>query len=177
MAHIDQRKFVEKIKNIYPKYFNNIRVIDCGSYDVNGNIKDVFINCEYIGVDNHNGPNVDWVIPLHHIDTPGSVVDKYDTVISCEMLEHDYYWERSLKKMYNILKPNGLLVITCAGYNRREHGVEEFASDPKQSHYENLTISHLVKALDLEFLFSDFGVEYNGSGGEMGDLYFWGIKR
>jgi hypothetical protein len=39
MAHIDQRKFVEKIKNELPQYFNNIKVIDCGSYDVNGNIK------------------------------------------------------------------------------------------------------------------------------------------
>jgi SAM-dependent methyltransferase len=177
MAHIDQRKFVEKIKNELPQYFNNIKVIDCGSYDVNGNIKDVFTNCNYIGIDNHAGPNVDWVVPLHHIDTPGMQVSKYDTVISCEMLEHDYYWERSLKKMYNILKSNGLLLITCAGYNRRKHGVEEFASDLKQCHYENITVSHLLKAFDLEFLFSDFEIKYNGSGGEMGDFYFWGIKR
>jgi SAM-dependent methyltransferase len=177
MAHVDQRKFVEKIKNELPQYFDNIRVIDCGSYDVNGNIRDVFTNCEYVGVDNHPGPNVDWAIPLHHIDTPTVRVNKYDTVVSCEMLEHDYYWERSLKKMYSILKPNGLLLITCAGYNRREHGVEEFASDPTRAHYENITVAHLLRALDLEFLFSDFGIEYNGSGGEMGDFYFWGIKR
>jgi len=177
MAHTDQRKFVEKVKSQYPQYFHGVRVIDCGSYDVNGNIKDLFDDSDYIGVDNHAGPNVDWAIPLHHIDTAGITVQKYDTVISCEMLEHDYYWERSLKKMYNILKPNGMLLFTCAGYNRREHGVEEFASDKKQSHYENLTVAHVVRAFDLEFLFTDFVIEYNGSGGELGDLYFWGIKR
>jgi len=177
MAHKDQRLFVERVKAKFPKYFNQVRVLDCGSYDLNGNIKDLFTNSDYLGIDNHEGPNVNWVIPLHHLDTPGKEVDSFDTVISCEMLEHDYYWERSLKKMYNLTKPKGLMLFTCAGYNRREHGVEEFASDPKMSHYENLTVSHLVKALDLEFLFLDFSIEYKGSGGEMGDLYFWGIKR
>ena len=177
MAHLDQRNFILKTKNQFPQYFKNIRVIDCGSYDLNGNIKDVFENCEYLGIDNHPGPNVDWAIPLHFLDTPGYTVEKFDTIVSCEMLEHDYYWERSLKKMYSILKPQGLMIFTCAGYNRKEHGVEEFASDPKQSHYENITVSHLVKSLDLEFLFSDFQIEYNGSGDEMGDLYFWGLKR
>ena len=191
MAHKDQRLFVEKVKSKFPKYFNQVRVLDCGSLDINGNIKDLFTNSEYCGIDNHKGPNVLWNIPLHHIrervlsrdplfkflDTPGDEINTFDTVISCEMLEHDYYWERSLKKMYTLTKPQGLFLFTCAGYNRREHGVEEFASDPKMSHYENITVSHLVKALDLEFLFLDFNVEYKSSGEEMGDLYFWGIKR
>lgn len=177
MAHVDQKEFVKKVKSIYPQYFANIRVIDCGSYDVNGNVRDLFINCDYLGVDNHAGPNVNWVLPLHHIDTPNFSVQKFDTVISCEMLEHDFYWQRSLKKMYNILKPNGILIFTCAGYNRREHGVREFSSDKAKSYYENLTAKHLTDTFDLEFLFSNFSIEYNGSGGEMGDLYFWGIKR
>ena len=178
MAHEDQRLFVEKTKAKFPKYFNQVKVLDVGSMDFNGGVKDLFTDSDYLGIDNHEGPNVDWVIPLHHLDTVASgKVNTFDTVISCEMLEHDYYWERSLKKMYNLTKPQGLFLFTCAGYNRLEHGVEAFASDPKMSHYENITVSHLVKALDLEFLFLDFNVEYKGSGGEMGDLYFWGIKR
>ena len=102
MAHKDQRLFVEKVKSKFPKYFNQVRVLDCGSLDVNGNIKDLFTNSEYCGIDNHKGPNVLWNIPLHHIrervlsrdplfkflDTPGDEINTFDTVISCEMLEH-----------------------------------------------------------------------------------------
>lgn len=177
MAHIDQTQFVENQKKLYPQFFKNKRVLDCGSMDINGSVKHLFEECEYLGIDNHPGKNVDWVIPVHHLNTPGYNIGVFDTVISCEMLEHDYYWKRSLKKMYTLLKSEGLLIFTCAGYNRREHGVEEFASDNKKSYYENLTISDITQVFDLELLFSDVTIEYKGSGGELGDLYFSGLKR
>lgn len=179
MAHFQQELFMRETKLSFPDYFNNVKVLECGSMDVNGSVRSLFTNCSYLGIDCHSGSGVDMVINLHEINSANSkeILYNFDTVVSCEMLEHDFYWERSFKKMYSVLKPNGLLVITCGGYNRIEHGVGHFGSDPKKNHYENITVSHLAKAFDLEFLFKDFRIHYNGGGDLKGDLYFWGIKR
>lgn len=182
MAHAQQMQFVSETKNKFPHYFNKAKVLECGSLNINGSVRPLFTECSYIGIDNHPGPDVDLVLPLHSINDGSCQFGKelmynFDTVISCEMLEHDFYWDMSVKKMYSVLKPNGLLIITCAGYNRKIHGVEQFASDPKASHYKNITVNDFSKVFDLEFLFQDFAIHYNGGGDEKGDLYFWGIKR
>lgn len=39
------------------------RVIDVGSFDVNGTLRDLFDNGDYVGVDRVAGPNVDFVMP------------------------------------------------------------------------------------------------------------------
>lgn len=179
MAHFQQQLFVQQTKQLFPQNFNNAKVLECGSLDVNGSIRCLFSNCSYLGIDNHSGPGVDLVMPLHNINNCDSkeLLYNFDTVISCEMLEHDFYWDFSVKKMYSLLKPDGLLIITCGGYNRKIHGVQEFASDPKASHYKNITVSDFSKAFDLEFLFKDFTIHYNGGGDLKGDFYFWGVKR
>lgn len=179
MAHFQQELFIKNLKDKFPEYFNKAKVLECGSLNVNGSIRSLFTECSYLGVDCHPGPGVDMVTNLHEINSALSkeIIYNFDTVISCEMLEHDFYWDRSIKKMYSLLKPNGLLMITCGGYNRPEHGIGSFGSDPKKNHYENITVGHLTKAFDLEFLFKDFCIHYNGGGDLKGDLYFWGIKR
>ncbi len=47
----------------------------------------------------------------------------------------------------------------------------------KKNYCENITTHQFTKMFDLELLFCDFSIEYNGSGTTGGDLYFWGIKR
>ena len=179
MAHFQQQLFIQETKQLFPRYFNNVKVLECGSMNINGSVRSFFSNCSYLGIDNHPGPDVDLVIPLHDINNCDSkeLMYNFDTVISCEMLEHDFYWDLSFKKMYSILKPNGLLIITCGGYNRKIHGVGDYGSDPLKNHYKNITASDLTKTFDLEFLFQDFRIHYNGGGDLKGDLYFWGIKR
>ena len=39
MAHKEQRDFCFRVKNIYPDFFKNKKVLDIGSLDVNGNSK------------------------------------------------------------------------------------------------------------------------------------------
>ena len=42
MAHEQQKNFFKRVKEKYPKYFTDVKVLDIGSLDINGSIKDVF---------------------------------------------------------------------------------------------------------------------------------------
>jgi 2-polyprenyl-3-methyl-5-hydroxy-6-metoxy-1,4-benzoquinol methylase len=38
---------------------------------------------------------------------------QFDVVISADALEHDRLWKQSILKMYELVKPNGLLICTA----------------------------------------------------------------
>jgi 2-polyprenyl-3-methyl-5-hydroxy-6-metoxy-1,4-benzoquinol methylase len=46
----------------------------------------------------------------------------FDVVISCEVMEHNPFWVATLTNMIRLLKPGGLLVMSCATIGRKEHG-------------------------------------------------------
>lgn len=170
MAHTAQRIFFDEVRQQMPKYFTKVKVIDFGSKDYNGSLKEFFTDSDYIGVDISEGKNVDYVSKCHEFTTN----EKFDVVVSGEMLEHDEYWRLSLKKMYDLLLPNGLLVISCAGKDRPEHGTRRTDGHlygTTQDYYMNLEPEHFREVLK-EDMFEDsncFG--YNQ------DTYFYGIKK
>lgn len=149
MAQESQHNFVDNLKNEekFKKYFNDSIVLDVGSLDVNGNNRGYFTNCDYVGLDVGEGPNVDVVhfahefIPslhLHYNDfqhhskliehfARGKEVKPidqiFDTIISTEAFEHDPYLKQTLNHIINdLLKPGGLFVFTCASGDQPEHG-------------------------------------------------------
>lgn len=169
MAHDAQRMFFESVKDSLPAYFNKVSVVDFGSKDYNGSLKEFFIDSNYIGVDISEGNNVDYVSKCHEFVTN----ERFDTVVSGEMLEHDEYWKQSLKNMYTLLKPQGLLVISCAGKGRPEHGTRRTDGHlygTTQDYYMNLEPKHFREILK-EIMFEDSECfDYNQ------DTYFYGIK-
>jgi len=82
MSHFEQQKFVEicfkHLKN--NDNFKKLNVIDVGSYDMNGSIKKIMPENNYIGVDIMKGPNVDLVMNGQDIEKIGK---KFDISISC----------------------------------------------------------------------------------------------
>lgn len=89
-------------------------VLDVGSYDVNGNVRGFFKGARYIGIDMRPGPNVDRVLDAHDIvDAFGP--ESFDTVVCCEMLEHDPAFWVSMARMGAVLKPGGRLLLTTRG--------------------------------------------------------------
>ncbi len=110
--------FWKSCKDGYPKYFTNTRVIEFGSYNVNGSVKDFFDEpLEYVGVDWREGPCVDLVKFAHEV-----VYDhKFDVVISASMLEHDPHWEKSLLNMLEGLSDDGILLLSWGAARNREH--------------------------------------------------------
>lgn len=171
MAHKEQRNFFETVKSKYPDFFNKSNVIDFGSLDVNGSLKDLFVDSYYTGVDIVPGNNVDVVLKAHEYKSDML----HDVVISGEMLEHDEYWELSLKNMYDICRQEGLIAISCAGKDRPEHGTRR--SDGNEwgtgDYYKNLEPKDISTVYTQE-MFTDY---YFGTNEESKDTYFFGIKK
>lgn len=104
-----------------------VRVLEVGSYNVNGSARPLFDRTEYLGVDIRPGPGVDHVVmsgerywgpPFLHLDPPRDVID---LVLCLEMLEHDERPWRSIENMAEVLRPLGELVVTARGFRYGQH--------------------------------------------------------
>lgn len=191
MAHKEQKEFCIKVKNQYPSHFKNIKVLDVGSFDCNGNDKELFENCDYIGIDLCEGDNVDLVVAGQEYDAPDNT---FDTIISCECFEHNPFWKETIENIIRMLKPGGLFLFTCATTGRKVHGVasENLIMknvDPNwktlpnvlmqnenwdNEYYKNLTERDIRTFFDVDSIFLQYEFEVNV---DHYDLYFYGIKK
>lgn len=95
------------------------RVLDVGSFDVNGALRSVLPVT--IGVDMREGPGVDQVCDVTQlIETFGA--EAFDAVCSADALEHMEHWDASLVNMWGLLKPGGAFLITMANPKKGVHG-------------------------------------------------------
>lgn len=181
MAHREQAEFCTKIQQTYPELFINKKVIDFGSFDVNGNNRYLFTGGSYLGLDAGPGKNVDIVCLAHKYDAADA---SFDVVVSTEMLEHDPWWRLSLRNMYRVLKSGGVLLITCAAPGREEHGTVRqvghwhpaFAYDEAKTYYGNLDENNFREVFDCENEFTDYGFAASDNLSHP-DTYFYGIKK
>ena len=169
MAHTDQKDFCVRMKQRYPQLFANRQVLDVGSRDINGNNRFLFDTGSYIGLDVNPGANVDLVGKIHTLDQPDG---SYDFIVSTEMLEHDFYWEQSIKAMVRLLRKNGALLMTCGGENRGVHGLNNFTCPEAPNHYRNIGMTEFLLATEEKM--KHLVVEYNPY---KCDLYYFGIRR
>lgn len=175
MSHYEQKKFVE-ICFKYLKEENNFEkfhVIDVGSYDLNGSIKELLLNNKYTGVDVIKGPNVDYVLNGEDLHKIGK---KFDVAISCECFEHAANWKKIFRSMYDALNNDGIFIFTCASRGRIEHGTTR--SNPENplmdNYYKNLNESDFKKNFNLKEMFTKYFFFYNIYSF---DLYFIGGKN
>lgn len=157
-------------------YFRNKKVLEVGSKNINGSPRKYFWFCDYTGVDLSKGKGVDKVGAVNDFETFIGLDWQYEVVISTEMLEHDKEWVSSLKTMYELLKPNGLLLITCAAPDRQEHGTKRTSpqdSPDTTDYYRNISAEDFRSVLPPS-LFTHYTLMY---GRGQNDLYFWGIKK
>jgi SAM-dependent methyltransferase len=179
--HEQARKFTIYVKNILPDFFRNKVVLDVGSGDINGNNKFLFENCEYVGNDVYDGPNVTIVSKTTALQFQDGI---FDTIISTECFEHDPEYQDSFRKIVKMLKPDGLFLFTCASTGRPEHGTrrtspgESYGTigniDGWTDYYKNLTFEDLDLSINVKETFSTYITFYNS---ESHDLYFAGIKK
>jgi SAM-dependent methyltransferase len=119
MAHGAQRVFFEKVREQYPEFFSNQRVLEIGSLDINGTVRDFFDNCAYTGVDVADGPAVDIVAQGQDLTFPDG---SFDVTVSAECFEHNPYWRETFLNMVRMTRTGGLVAFTCAAEGRPEHG-------------------------------------------------------
>ena len=51
MAHPQQAEYFTSVREHYLAHFERARVLEVGSLDINGSVRDLFSACEYTGVD------------------------------------------------------------------------------------------------------------------------------
>lgn len=172
--HREPEQFVAAVKRQVPDYFSGKKVLEVGSLDINGSVRGFFTDCQYTGIDLGEGKGVDVVAHVtdyHRLDD-----GEFDAIVSTETLEHDHAWAKSLTAMYRLLKPNGLLLVTCAAPNRPEHGTMRTgsadASPFTADYYRNISVEDFAAVLPANL----FSKSYLGYRGDKDDLYFAGVK-
>lgn len=178
MAHGDQFEFVAIISRGLRGFFTRCKVLEVGSLNVNGTIRPLFEDCDYLGLDVGPGGCVDLVCQgQDYRGADGS----FDTVVSCEAMEHNPYWKETLANMTRLCRPGGLVLVTCATIGRREHGTDRTMPDASPhtvgagwSYYRNLREVDFRRELDLDGAFERFRFWRNWT---TFDLYFLGSRR
>lgn len=178
MAHYQQLRFINELNIGLPDYFSGKKVLEVGSWDVNGSVRSLFKECEYLGVDVAEGPGVDLVCKGESIQLPDCT---FDVVISCECFEHNQAWEETFRNMIRMLRPGGLCVVTCASLARLEHGTKRTTKNDSltslnnfPNYYRNLKKSDFKRSFDLSNIFDEHYFYLNPYAR---DLYFVGIKK
>ena len=178
MAHLQQLQFVKSISRGLIDDYNNIKVIEIGSYEVNDGVRYFFTNSSYVGVDLINGPGVDLVCEGDKVNHPD---ETYDISLSCECFEHNPNWIKTFENMWRMTKKGGIVIATCATSGRLEHGTSRTSSNQSPGsqmvgwdYYKNLSPADFEKKLPLSDMFSDYFFQINT---HSSDLYFFGIRK
>jgi len=105
------KKFVAL--NLRKKEIKNKRVLEVGSYNVNGSCKESVMKLEpseYIGVDIRMGPNVDVLCDIANLVRKFGE-NSFDVVICTEVLEHVYNWKGAINQLKMVCK-NVIFITT-----------------------------------------------------------------
>lgn len=174
----DVKGWLQKIKIKYPKHFTGTHVLEIGAADINGTTRDMFDKCEYIGIDVKPFKGVDVVSVAHEYPAEKG---SFDVVYCMDELEHDKYWELTLKRMVELVRPGGLMIFMCAG-RWATHGTTKLQStlslttqmdEEWANYYRNLNEKDICNTIDINGTFREW---------EMGMYFdallgFWGVKK
>ena len=178
MAHLEQFQFIATLKAAFPGFFSAARTLEIGSLDINGSVRRLFDGGTYIGLDVAPGRGVDIACAGQDFNAPDN---SFDTVISCEAMEHNPAWQPTMVNMMRLCRPGGLVVMTCATTGRKEHGTRR--TSPADSpltiglgweYYRNLTEHDFRTALALEQHLEPVAFFANWTSR---DIYMVGFKR
>lgn len=148
--HTQVKNYIARMKQLFPEAFAAKKIVEAGSLDMNGNPRIYFDATEYVGVDWREGPGVEEVALFQN--WKGRPDGHFDMAISTEMMEHNPMWRASIRRMVELVRPGGYVLITCAGVNRPIH--EQHTSPgvavpglTSGVYYENRTVAELVAAV------------------------------
>lgn len=120
-----------KMKNLLTKFvfddgIDSGKVLDFGSYDINGTYKDFFEPkaWQYVGLDMNSGQNVD-IVPKNSYEWNEIPDEQFDLVISGQALEHCEFFWLIFKEIERVLKPGGkCIAIAPSGGHEHQFPVD-----------------------------------------------------
>ena len=139
-------------------------VLEVGSLDLNGNVRELWQAASYVGIDVVPGPGVDVVADGATYAPPVQV----DVALCCEVLEHTPAAAAIVANLAKALTLGGWLVITAAGPDRAPHSAVDGAGLRPGEWYRNLTTFDLRQWLEAAGLvvrdLSDVGADVRAVG-------------
>ena len=93
------------------------KVLDVGSYDVNGTLRPIFKNFNYCGTDIVKGPGVDVVSKNGNLCFADN---SFDLAVSSSCMEHDAVFWVTFLEMVRVVLPGGLIYL-CVPSSGPEH--------------------------------------------------------
>jgi SAM-dependent methyltransferase len=121
------------------------KVLDVGSYDVNGSLRDVVgaAGAEYRGLDARpcaharcaatGVPCVDIVADATSATALSSLFEQWDCVTCCGTIEHIQCWQDVTDNLRRMAKPGGLILVTAPGpgfpFHAHPHDYWRFTPD------------------------------------------------
>jgi len=174
--HAEIRHCLATVHDAFPEFFSGVSVLEIGSADINGSVRNYFQSNRYVGVDLIPGPGVDLVAQGEDL----RLNREFDVAISTECFEHNPKFYETFENMVRHTRPGGLVMFTCATTGRPEHGTER--ADPGDSpgtvakgwnYYKNVDSSDFA-AFPFADVFQDHRFLVNRISC---DLYFIGVKK
>lgn len=109
------------VKNFVKKHADKLvgRVIDVGSRNENGSLRDI-IKID-TGIDMREGEGVDKVCTIDGMREMFAD-GEFDALVSTETLEHCNDWQAFVRQTWRVVKEGGYLVITMASIKKPYHG-------------------------------------------------------
>lgn len=166
--HPQAHNYVQKTVQKFGPFHS---IVDLGGREINGTPKDLFPDAlTYFTVDISDGPGVHAVADA--ADWVPDTTQKFDCVISTELLEHTHRGEEIIHNAARILRGGGggRLILTTASSPRSPHsatGESQLAWDEYYSNHEPPTLTHWL----TEAGFKDIEVEKHVYQDHGGDLY------
>jgi SAM-dependent methyltransferase len=108
-----------------PEEVSGKRVLEIGSLNVNGSVRDVIQGTSmYIGIDIRGGTDVDIVMSGEHLYSVFAP-ESFDVVLCIETLEHVFDWRQVIRQIKYVLRPNGVVLLTTRSPGYKLHGYPE----------------------------------------------------
>jgi hypothetical protein len=134
-------------------------VLEIGSRNVNGSVREFFAASRYLGVDRIEGDGVDVVK-----DATGgwSPLEQPDCIVCCEVFEHTADWPGIVANIGLWLAPHGVVLLTMAGPGREPHSAVDGGALRAGEHYENIEPDELAGVLHAHGLDADLDLRNAG---------------
>lgn len=169
-ARSEQRFFLGLLKRHLPDYFRHRQVLEITRTGMGATTQEWFENCRVAAPNAGGGSAGGSADGLESFSASG---ESFDTVVSCETLEHVPHWRDTFENAMRMLKASGLMFVSCAGYGRRQHESQRYPSpaggDPV--YYRNLAPEDFA-GIDFDAQFRFWGFLEDRT---VNDLYFVGL--
>lgn len=155
--HLSVLQFTQRV--ISEKDIENKYILEVGSRNINGSVRPYIMSLNpktYIGIDIVGGQDVDIVMNADRIlEIFGE--KSVDVVITTEMMEHVQNWRTVIFNMKNVLKLEGILLVTTRskGFHKHDfpHDYWRYEIKDFQDIFEDLEIINLEKDLQVPGVF------------------------